>query len=126
MSNKSVAQKLFVRENYTVLLVNAPKGYTDTLGTLPAGAKVVAKASKPVDMIQIFSANKAEMTQLVLKVTRLLKEDGILWLTYPKAGQMDTDLKRETVWECAQVVGMHPVSQIAVDDVWSALRFKLD
>jgi Protein of unknown function (DUF3052) len=124
MSEKSVAQKLLIREDYTVLLVNAPKGYKDTLGKLPKGATVVSKSSKPVDFIQIFAATKEEMTELFLKVKSLLKEEGLLWATYPKAGQLDTDLKREAVWECGQTVGMHPVSQIAVDDVWSALRFK--
>lgn len=79
-----------------------------------------------MDLIQIFAAKKAEMTELFRKAKPLLKPDGLLWATYPKAGQMDTDLKRESVWECGQAVGMHPVSQIAVDDVWSALRFKAD
>jgi hypothetical protein len=104
--------------------VCTPKGYKDTLGKLPKGAKVVSKSSTPVDFIQIFAATKAEMTELFRKVKPVLKEEGLLWATYPKAGQMDTDLKREVVWECGQTVGMHPVSQIAVDHVWSALRFK--
>jgi hypothetical protein len=124
MPEKSVAEKLFIRGDYTVLLVNAPKGYKDTLGKLPKGAKLVTQSSKPVDMIQIFAATKAEMTELFHRVKPLLKADGLLWATYPKAGQLNTDLKREVVWECGQTVGMHPVSQIAIDPVWSALRFK--
>jgi hypothetical protein len=126
MSEKSVAQKLHIREGYIVLLVNAPKAYKNTLGKLPNGAKVVTQSSKPVDFIQIFAATKAEMIKLFLKVKSLLKEEGLLWATYPKAGQLDTDLKREVVWECGQAVGMRPVSQIAVDHIWSALRFKVE
>jgi hypothetical protein len=126
MSEKSVAEKLFIREDYTVLLVNAPKGYKEQLGKLPKGARVVTKSSKPVDLIQIFAATKAEMTGLFQKVKPLLKEGAVLWATYPKAGQLDTDLKREVVWDCGHAVGMRPVSQIAVDEVWSALRFKGD
>ncbi len=126
MPGKTVAQKLFIRENNTVLLLNAPKGYADILGGLPRGAKLVTKAAKPVEFIQVFAVKKADMTDRLSKAKPLLKENGILWATYPKAGQMDTDLKRETVWECAQAVGMHAVSQIAVDEVWSALRLKAD
>jgi hypothetical protein len=124
MSEKSVAEKLLMREGYAVLLVNAPNGYKATLGKLPKGAKIVTESSQPVDLIQIFAATKAGMSELFVKVKPLLKEEGLLWATYPKAGQMDTDLKREVVWECGQAVGMRPVSQIAVDEVWSALRFK--
>jgi hypothetical protein len=64
------------------------------------------------------------MSELLRKAKPLLRDGGLLWATYPKAGQMDTDLKREVVWECAEAVGMDTVSQIAVDDVWSALRLK--
>ena len=60
------------------------------------------------------------------KAKPLLKQDGLLWVTYPKAGQRDTDLKREVVWDCGQTVGLRCVSQIAVDEVWSALRMKAD
>jgi hypothetical protein len=124
MSAKTLAQKLFIRENYKVLLVNAPKGYAELLGALPAGARVVTRANQAVDFIQIFATTKAEMDELAARAKPLLKQDGLLWLTYPKAGQMNTDLKREVVWECGEAVGMHAVAQIAVDDVWSALRFK--
>jgi hypothetical protein len=125
MPGKSVAQKLFIRENYTVLLLGAPKGYERELGELPKGARVVTKSAKPVEFVQIFAVTKADMTKLFAQSKPLLKEDGLLWATYPKAGQMGTDLKREVVWECGQTVGMEPVSQIAVNDVWSALRFKV-
>src|SRR3954451_15264528 len=104
MSSKSVGQKLYIRENFSVLLLNAPKGYKDTLGPLPAGARVVAKAGKPVDLIQVFAKDKSEMIALLRKAKPLLKEDGLLWATYPKAGQMDTDLKREVVWDCGQEI----------------------
>ncbi len=124
MPGKSVAQKLYIRPNYTVLLLNAPRGYEAALGDLPDGAKVVSQAKKPADLIQLFATKKTEMSALFRKAKPLLKEDGILWATYPKAGQMETDLKREVVWECGQTVGMHPVAQIAVDEIWSALRFR--
>jgi hypothetical protein len=126
MPGKTLAQKLFIRENYTVLLLNAPNGYANSLGPLPAGAKVVTKSAKPVDLIQIFATKKADMIDRLGKAKPRLKENGLLWATYPKAGQMDTDLKREVIWECGEAVGMHTVAAIAVDDVWSALRLKPD
>jgi Protein of unknown function (DUF3052) len=122
MSGKTVAQKLFIREEHTVLLLNAPRGYAMALGDLPKGARIVAKASGPVDLIQLFATKKAEMIELLRKAKPLLKPEGLLWVTYPKAGQKDTDLKREVIWECAEAVGMRTVAAIAVDEVWSALR----
>jgi hypothetical protein len=92
---------------------------------LPKGARLIAKSSEPVDFIQIFAVTKAKMTKLFRQAKPLLKNGGRLWATYPKAGQMDTDLKREVMWECGQTVGMEAVSQIAINAVWSALRFKV-
>jgi hypothetical protein len=126
MPGKTLAQKLFIRENDTVLLVNPPEGYLDLLGQLPEGAKIVSKATQPVEFIQVFAAKKSEMTETLRKVKPLLKEQGLLWATYPKTGQLETDLKREVVWECAEAVGMHAVAVAAVDSVWSALRLKSD
>jgi hypothetical protein len=125
MPAKPLVQKLFIRENYTVLLLNAPGGYAESLADLPSGAQVVTKATKQVDVIQIFAATKEEMTKLFRRAKPLLKPDGLLWATYPKGGQMNTDLKREVIWECGETVGMSCVAQIAVDDVWSAMRFKM-
>jgi hypothetical protein len=126
MAGKSVAQKLFIRKNYAVLLLHPPKDYAKTLGALPKGARVVNKAGQPVDLIQVFASTKSEMIERLRRAKSLLKPEGLLWATYPKAGQLETDLKREVVWECGQAIGMNCVSQIAVDDVWSALRLKAD
>ncbi len=126
MAGKTQAQKMFLRENYTVLLVNAPAGYLKSLGELPRGARILEKTGNPVDFIQVFAATAEEMNELLGRVKPLLREEGLLWATYPKAGQKNTDLKREVVWECARKVGMHPVAQVAVDEVWSALRLKKD
>ena len=40
MSEKTIAQKLLIKEGRTVLLVNPPRGYKDTLGALPAGTRL--------------------------------------------------------------------------------------
>jgi hypothetical protein len=126
MPGKTIAQKLFIRDNYVVLLMNAPKGYKSALGALPKGARVVTKTKEQVDLIQLFARHKAKMSELLENAKPLLKKEGLLWATYPKAGQLDTDLKREVVWECGHQIGMDCVSQIAVDDVWSALRMKAE
>jgi hypothetical protein len=34
------------------------------------------------------------------------------------------DLNRDTLWPVLGEYGMRPVSQVAVDEVWSALRFR--
>jgi hypothetical protein len=60
------------------------------------------------------------------KASARVAEGGALWVAYPKAGQLGTDLNRDSLARVLQAAGLEPVAQIAVDDVWSALRFKRD
>ena len=48
----------------------------------------------------------------------------LTWIAYPKAGQLETDLNRDILWELLDGKGVRPVRQVALDDTWSALRFR--
>jgi thiamine transporter ThiT len=41
----------------------------------------------------------------------------------PKGGgKIKSDINRNVVWEIAEIVGMQCVTQIAIDETWSAMR----
>jgi hypothetical protein len=50
--------------------------------------------------------------------------DRLTWVAYPKSGQLGTDLNRDSLAALLIAGGIQPVRQIAVDEVWSALRFR--
>ncbi|MFJ9714005.1 hypothetical protein [Streptomyces sp. NPDC101234] len=60
-------------------------------------------------------------TQAVLAAAR---RDVLAWVAYPKGGKLGTDLNRDTLAAALSEHGVRPVRQIAVDDTWSALRFR--
>jgi hypothetical protein len=37
---------------------------------------------------------------------------------------VETDLSRDDFWELLTGAGLRPVTQISIDDTWSALRFR--
>jgi hypothetical protein len=41
-----------------------------------------------------------------------------------KPGQLDTDLNRDVLWKHMLRKGVQAVRQVAIDEVWSALRFR--
>ena len=52
-------------------------------------------------------------------------EDGILWISYPKLASTSAfDLSRQVVWDSLTGTGWEPVTQVAVDETWSALRIR--
>ncbi|MFE0103444.1 hypothetical protein [Streptomyces sp. NPDC059009] len=52
------------------------------------------------------------------------RRDALAWVAYPKGGQLGTDLNRDSLAAALIERGVRPVRQIAVDDTWSALRFR--
>lgn len=49
----------------------------------------------------------------------------MLWVSYPKGEAIPTDLNRYIVRTTHDGVGLEVVSQVAIDDTWSALRAKV-
>jgi hypothetical protein len=128
MSEKTVVQKLLIKEGYRVLVVNAPEGYVASLAELPAGVTV---ATDPVslglfDLIQAFVASQAQFETQLAGLKARLAPKGLLWITYPKgAAKIKSDITRDTIWRYAKTVGLDGVAMVAVDDTWSAMRLKL-
>ena len=50
--------------------------------------------------------------------------DALTWVAYPKAGKLGTDLNRDVLAELVKREDVRPVRQVALDDVWSALRLR--
>ena len=125
MPPKTVAQKLFIRENYEVLLLDGPSGYRKTLGKLPVGVTVSTRATGKFDLIQFFVTSAKELQQRLPKLKSKLQPGGLLWVTYPKgSSKIDSDINRDSIYNFAATVGLQGVAMIAVDDDWSAFRFK--
>ncbi len=125
MSDKSVAQKLLIKAKNTVRLVNAPIGYAETLGALPAEAKLTTKSAKPVEVLQVFVKDMAELQKWLPQMKDAVAPAGLLWITYPKGtSAVKTDINRDIINAYANTVGWQAVAMISIDDTWSAMRIK--
>lgn len=50
---------------------------------------------------------------------------GLAWAAYPKRSSgVETDITRDRGWDALRDAGLRPVRQVAIDDTWSALRFR--
>ena len=125
-SSKSITEKLLIKDNYRVLLVNEIAGYRAKLGDLPKNVSLAGKASGQVDLIQIFLSSRKELESQLPSIKPLLKPQGLLWVTYPKeASKMKADINRDIIREFAETIGLKTVAQISIDETWSALRLKI-
>jgi hypothetical protein len=77
-----------------------------------------------VEDVLVFVTKTADLDRLATPMIDAARADRIAWAAYPKAGQLGTDLNRDILAKELQKRGAQPVRQIAIDEVWSALRFR--
>ena len=124
-SGKPLSKKLMIKENYKILLVNEPSGYGDELGDLPAGTTILKETTEPVEFIQFFAKDRTELEAHLKGLITKLDSKGWLWISYPKGtSKIKTDINRDSIWKYATELGLKAVHQIAIDDTWSAMRFR--
>ena len=117
-SAKPLWQKLFVKGG-TVALVHAPAGYDKLFAGSPA--KVITRGGGPADTVVLFAKDVAHLESALPAATGRLGPSATLWIAYRKG---DKELHRDTLWKLAGEHGYTGVSLVAVDDMWSAMRFK--
>jgi hypothetical protein len=126
-SEKPLAQKLQIKPDQRVRLINPPRGYATRLGALPAGAVLVRKAGASADVIQLFVDSRAELeANLAAAKAALASPKSSLWVTnYKGTSKVKTDIHRDSINAYAHTLGLEGVAMISIDDDWSALRLKL-
>jgi len=125
MANPNLIKKLLIKPGMRLAVLNAPAGYLDALGPLPEGAQITHDPDGALDFVQLFIKNRGEYERLGAGALGAVKPDGLLWVCYPKKSSgVESDLDRDVVWKMLVPTGLRPVTQIAIDDVWSALRFR--
>ncbi|MEA2661876.1 MAG: hypothetical protein QOH08_1448 [Chloroflexota bacterium] len=119
-----LANKLLIKPDARVLLLNAPIGYAKKLDPLPAGATVGDKRGTSADVVVAFVRDSGELKRLATSFGAL-EEEAILWVCYPKGGtKAGTDLNRDTLHAAMEKHELTGVSLVAIDDTWSAMRFR--
>jgi hypothetical protein len=112
----SLAKKLNLKPGMQVKVLLKPRGLE--LGDLELSSS--AKA----DALLLFAPTLADVKAKGALVIAAAKADGLAWIAYPKAGQLGTDLNRDVLWKHLLGLGAQGVRQVAIDDVWSAMRFR--
>lgn len=117
---KTLAEKLQLKRGYKVIMKGAGmKDFPDLQ------ALSLPDANEPADFIMLWAENSQALSTLFQEVNAWLKPDSVFWVAYPKKSSGKTsDLHRDQGWEPLKEAGWRPVSQVAMDDVWTALRFK--
>jgi hypothetical protein len=117
----NLVKKLQMKVGQQFYVLNSPANADLLLASLP----IALEARAPYPALLVFLNNLADIERLYGEATRLVQPDGLLWLAYPKMSSgIKTDINRDRLWDAVKPSGWRPVRQVALDDTWSALRFR--
>lgn len=126
MVDKTAAQKLLIKEGYTVLLIHPPANLDDLLGGMPPGVKAQTEGEGQVDLILAFIANWQDLEAQLPALKQRLKPRGLLWIAYHKGtSKVKTDIHRDSINAYAGTLGWVGVAMVAINEDWAALRLKV-
>jgi len=111
--------KLQIKLGQTVAVVGVPDGVP-----LPVSGVNLAAEPGTADAVIAFVRSKAELDAAADAAIAAARLDRLAWIAYPKAGKLGTDLNRDVLVALVTERGVRPVRQVAIDETWSALRFR--
>ena len=122
-SQKSLAQKLGLKENFQVIFINKPANFEKQLGQLEPNIAIDQNMRHQYDFIHFFTKSREEYESRLLKLKSHLKPAGMIWISWPKkASKVTTDLDENIIREFALQNGLVDVKVCAVDEIWSGLK----
>jgi hypothetical protein len=126
MADRPVVQKLLLKPGMRAAVLNAPPHYIELVQQqLPDHVSLSAALDgSGFDFIHVFATHREHLLREGPAWRQALKPKGVLWVSYPKGKAIQTDLNRDIVRTTVQQVGLDTISQVAIDETWSALRLK--
>jgi hypothetical protein len=82
-----------------------------------------SKLTGEFDYLHLFCKTQLELRQQFPQLLPHLSKKGMLWVSWPKLGKLQTDLNENIIRELSLLHGLVDVKVVAVDETWSALKF---
>jgi hypothetical protein len=126
MSNQSLFEKLQLKDEKNLLIQGIPSSIEKQFAKLTYAKNVTPLLkSKKVEFALVFALSQQQLNNVLKEVFPALSSETKLWVAYPKtSSKIVSDLNRDCSWDLLIKNGYESVRQVAVDNVWSAIRFK--
>jgi len=123
----STFEKLNFRDQSRIVVLNAPESFEPELAAL---RDVTILRSLPglsdIEFSLAFVLKQKEVDTLGKAIARKAKGDAVVWFAYPKGAskKYQCEIDRDSGWQVLGDAGFEPVRMVAIDDDWSAVRFR--
>lgn len=123
----ALLKKMNFKGHGPILLINHPEEFKHFITEFQSETGVHCHAalnSYPFALVFVKSAQ--DILDNAAKVDALLVDDGCYWWAYPKKSskRYKVDIDRDNGWQAIGDLGYEGVRQVAIDEDWSAVRFR--
>lgn len=122
-----VFAKLNLKDEREILVLAVPQSFEAELEGLPdvAVLRDFGQAAK-IRFFLAFVTRQVELDRISREAAAKAEGDALLWFAYPKGSskRYACDFNRDTGWHVLGAAGFEPVRQVAIDEDWSAIRFR--
>lgn len=123
----AIFRKLNLQDRQEIVVLRAPESFQPELARLPVitihhHLESVAEAG----FWLVFVTRKSEVDALAPQIAARAQNDAIVWFAFPKGSskQYACDFNRSTGWGEMKKLGFDTVGSVAIDEDWTALRFR--
>jgi hypothetical protein len=121
----AVARKLGLNAGMRALIISPPPGYLKLLAPMPGTLAISSTAAGMYPFVQIFARRLSEISKFAKKLPKHAARNALVWISFPKkTSRTESDLSRDVIREAMSSAGWRAMSIIAINEVWSALRFR--
>jgi Bacteriocin-protection, YdeI or OmpD-Associated len=126
MPAQTLLEKLQLKEEKNLLIQGLPSSIEKQFVKLTFSKSVTPLLKKrKIDFALVFAVNQRQLADILKDVVPALQNDAKFWIAYPKlTSKIASDLSRDANWDFVADYGFEAVRMIALDNVWSAARFK--
>ena len=113
----ALGKKLLLKPGMKVALVGEPADQRPLYQGIETSAGTAAA-------VMVYAATSKDLAGSLPGARKRLGAEGRLWIAYPKAKKLGTDLNRDVLWKQMEPDGFEGVRLVSIDDTWSAMMFR--
>jgi hypothetical protein len=119
-SDIPLINKLGIKPEMKILLINAPENYFALLGD-DIGKQITK--SKKVEFVHLFVITKTQLEKQFHQIIKKVPLSTIVWISwYKKSAKMQTDITEDTIRDIVLPLGWVDIKVCAVSELWSGLK----
>jgi hypothetical protein len=124
----AIFKKLNYKDQTAIHILNAPESFQPAIEEMRELTSIHATIvrAKDVSFALAFATKQGEVDKFADQIAKASSGDAVIWIAYPKgtSKKYKCEFHRDNGWTRMGANGFEPVRMVAIDEDWSALRFR--